>query len=159
MSESAVQKAIERLAEAGIVTPDALKPCTPEEIGQIEARFHLQLPSTYREFLAGMGKAAGKFLVGSDYLFPAQLRLRDDAEALLAESGVQFRLDPADFVFMGHQGYEFLFFRASDPVDPPVHLLMEGEEPSQVFSRFSEWLLRCVADEIEAFQTLRRAAR
>jgi hypothetical protein len=45
MSQSAVEAAINELTQAGVVTPDALKGCTPEEIGQIKTRFHLQLPA------------------------------------------------------------------------------------------------------------------
>jgi len=158
MSQSPVEDAVAKLTEAGLVTPGALKGCTAEEIGQIEAKFHLQLPAVYKEFLTRMGKAGGQFLVGSDYLFPAPLRLRDDAEALLGESGAGFKLDRGDFVFVGHQGYEFLFFRAAEQPDPPVCLLQEDEEPNCVFPHFSEWLLACVGDEIEAFRSLRRPA-
>jgi SMI1 / KNR4 family (SUKH-1) len=158
MSQSAVEKAIAGLTEAGLVNPGALKGCASEEIGKIEAEFCLQLPAPYKEFLARMGKAAGQFLVGSDWLFPAMLRLRDDAEALLEESEVAFRLDRSDFVFAGHQGYEFLFFSAADKPDPPVFLLAEDREPYQAFLRFSEWLLSAVSGEIEAFQSLGRAA-
>jgi SMI1-KNR4 cell-wall len=157
MSQSAVEKAIAALTEAGMASPGALKGCTPEEIGQIEARFHLQLPPIYKEFLARMGKAGGQFLVGSDYLFPALLHLREDAEVFLEESGVAFRLDPSDFVFVGHQGYEFLFFNVAVSSDPPVSLLVEDEQPKIVFAHFSEWLVSCVADEIEAFKALRPA--
>jgi hypothetical protein len=87
------------------------------------------LPAIYEEFLARMGKGAGQFLVGSDYLLPALLRLREDAAALLEESGVGFRLDRTDFVFVGHQGYGFLFFNVADSPDPPVFLLVEDETP------------------------------
>src|SRR2546425_1846709 len=149
-----VENAITRLSEAGLVRPSEIKGCTPEEIRQIENAFHLQLPAIYKEFMAGMGKAAGRFMVGSDFLFPAPLRLRKDAEVLLEQSGARFRLDRNHFVFLGHQGYEFLFFDARDGHDPAVNLLMEGEEPKQVFPHFSDWLLSSVADEIEAFRTL-----
>jgi hypothetical protein len=158
MSQGAVEQAIAALTEAGLVNPSALKGCAPQEIAQIEARFNLQLPPIYKEFLARMGKAAGRFLVGSDFLFPAPLHLRDDAEALLQQSGVAFRLDRSDFVFVGHQGYEFIFFNVADSLDPAVFLLTEDEEPNRVFSHFSEWLLSCVADEIKAFKSLRHAA-
>jgi hypothetical protein len=157
VSESVVEKAIAQLTAAGLADPGALKGCTPEEIRQVEARFRRQLPGVYEEFLARMGKAAGRFLVGSDYLFPAPLRLRDDTEAFLQESGTGFELGENDLVFMGHQGYEFLFLRVADSPDPPVFLLVEGEDPKGVFPHFSEWLLSCVADEIDAFKSLRRA--
>jgi hypothetical protein len=146
------------LAEAGLVAVSALKGCSREEIGQIEAKFHLQLPLIYEEFLLRMGKAAGQFLVGSDYLFPEPLRLRGDAEMLLEESGARFKFERSHFVFLGHQGYEFLFFNNDGSPDPAVLLLAEGEEPHTLFPRFSEWFRSCVTDEIEAIKSLRRAA-
>jgi hypothetical protein len=164
VSQSVIEKAITQLTEAGLVDPQAgfgdpgsLERCTPEEIAQIEAKFRLQLPATYKEFLARMGKGAGQFLRGSDYVFPDPLNLRDDAQSLLEESGSDFNFDENDFVFFGHQGYQYLFFRVTDSPDPPVFLLAESGEPKMVFPRFSEWLLSCVADEIEAFKSLRRA--
>ena len=159
MSQSIVEKAITRLAAAGLVNPGAVKGCNAEEIRQVEAKFRLQLPPIYKEFLLRMGKAAGKFLIGSDYLFPAPMRLRDDAEDFLQDSSSGFRLDENDFVFMGHQGYEFLFFRPADSPDPPIFLLVEGEQPKPVFPHFSEWLLSCVSDEIEAFKSLPARSR
>ena len=158
MSQSAVEQAVAQLIDAGLVTPDGLQGCTPEEIAQIEKKFQLNLPAVYKEFLSRMGKSAGKFLVGTDYLFPALLHLRDDAEDILEESGVNFRFGPAHFVFVGHQGYEFLFFDAAESPDPAVSHVEEAEEPGQVFAHFSEWLLTCVADEIAAFQSLRKTA-
>ena len=151
-----VEQAIMQLIEAGLVHPGEIKGCTPEEISLIENTFQLQLPAIYKEFMARMGKATGHFLVGSDYLFPAPLSLRKDAELLLEQSGASFKLEQTHFVFLGHQGYEFLFFDVRDPLDPAVFLLMEGEEPRKVFAHFSEWLLSCVADEIEAFRALHR---
>jgi len=158
MTQSAVEAAINELTQAGMVTPGDLKGCTLEEIGQIKTRFRLQLPAIYKEFLTRMGKGAGRFLNGSDYLFPALLRLREDAESILKESEMQFKLDAKDFVFVGHQGYEFLYFNSRQAPDPPVFLLTEGDEPQQVFAHFSEWLLSCVSDEIEAFKSVREPA-
>jgi hypothetical protein len=164
VNQSVVGKAIAQLAKAGLVDPEAslvepgsLEGCTPEEIGQIEAKFHFQLPAIYEEFLARMGRRAGRFLRGSDYPFPAPRNLRHDAETLLEESDSGFKLDEKDFVFMGHQGYQFLFFRVTDSPDPPVFLLNESGEPKMLFPQFSEWLLSCTADQIEAFKSQRRA--
>lgn len=159
VSQSIVDRAITRLTDAGLVNPGAVEGCNPEEIAQVEAKFHLQLPAIYKEFLSRMGKTAGRFLVGSDCLFPAPLRLRDDAEAFLQDSGSGFKLGENDFVFMGHHGYEFLFFSAADSPDLPVFLLVEGEGPKRVFPRFSDWLLSCVSDEIEAFKSLPARSR
>jgi hypothetical protein len=77
----------------------------------------------------------------------------------LQDSSDNFRLDENDFVFMGHQDYEFLFFRAADSPDPSVFLLAEGEEPKRVYPHFSEWLLSCVSDEIGAFKPLPAQSR
>ena len=67
--------------------------------------------------------------------------------AFLEESEISFRLERGDFVFLGHQGYEFLFFNVADSSDPPVFLLVEDAEPIRVSSHFSEWLLSCIGDQ------------
>ena len=152
--EGAVEKAIIQLIDAGLVNPTEIKGCTAEEIEQIENACGVQLPGIYKQFMTRIGKAAGRFMVGSDYLFPAILRLRKDAEVLLEQARSGFKLERNHFVFLGHQGYEFLFFDARDAHDPAVFLLMEDEEPREVFAHFSEWLSSSVADEIEAFRSL-----
>lgn len=155
MPES-VDSAIAKLTAEGLVAAGKLRGCTEEDIARIETSFGFKLPSTYRELLAVMGRSAGEFLVGTDWLFPAVLTLRDQAERLLRECKAQVALDQADFVFAVHQGYQFLFFRMGKTDDPEVFLYEECEESfKRVANSFSEWFAGCVEDEIAAAKELR----
>jgi hypothetical protein len=152
-----VNTARSKLLEARLAGPDSFKGCTEEEINSVEGRFSLRLPQCYRDFLAVMGRAAGEFLVGTDYSFPKMLDFRKDAEELLRTSGSDFELPSAAFVFMFHQGYTFLFFDChDDPDDPPVFMFTEAEkEPCKVSDSFSTWLLTAVEDDIAACRELK----
>jgi hypothetical protein len=153
---TAVKTAKSKLLEAGLAGPNSFEGCTEEEIQCLEARFSLHLPKCYRDFLVVMGRAAGKFLVGTDYSFPKMLDFRKEAEGLLRTSQSNFKLSPTAFVFMFHQGYTFLFFDChGDPDDPPVLMFTEAEnEPREVANSFSSWLLTAVEDDIAAYREL-----
>lgn len=152
-----VKTAKSKLLEGGLAAQDSFKGCTEEEIESLERRFALRLPQCYRDFLAVMGRAAGDFLVGTDYSFPKMLEFRKDAEGLLRTSQADFKLPPTAFVFMFHQGYTFLFFDChDDPDDPPVFMFTEGEkEPRKVSDSFSAWLLTAIEDDIAAHRELK----
>ena len=75
--------------------------------------------------------------------------------AELRHCDTEFVLSKHDFVFLVHQGYQFLFFDTIYADDPPVFLYSDNEhEPKKIFDHFSEWLLAAVDDEIEAFESL-----
>jgi hypothetical protein len=57
-----------------------------------------------------MGHGAGKFLRGTDAFCGTLFALRQAAEELLEENGINYRLPTNVFVFSMHQGYEFLYF-------------------------------------------------
>jgi hypothetical protein len=155
MKQETIELVAKQLIESGLAQARDIKGCSDDEIAQIEAVYQVRLPSTYKAFLAGFGKGAGHFLEGSDFLFPAVLNLRSEAERLLITSHGPFRLTRNHFVFVMHQGYEFLFLDTEFDNDPAVFLFTDGDEqPQQVYQRFSEWLMACVADEISAYRDL-----
>lgn len=106
---------------------DRVIPCTEQEIAQLERQYQLTLPAAYREFLLWMGKGAGNFLAGDACYYDALSQLHEDALELLAENGVTQRLPDDAFVFSMHDGYQFLFFRASEGENPPAYWYGEGE--------------------------------
>jgi hypothetical protein len=146
-----------KLMEAGLAAPNSFQGCTDEEIRSLESQLSIRLPKCYRDFLAVMGRAAGKFLVGTDYSFPKMLDFRKDAEALLRVNQSDFKLPPTAFVFIFHQGYTFLFFRCDDGADdPPVLMFTEADKaPRKVFDSFTAWLLTAVEDDIAAYRDLK----
>jgi SMI1 / KNR4 family (SUKH-1) len=154
-SDSFVEHALTRLIEAGLAEPAKIRGCREEEIGRLEKELGVVLPAFYRLFLTRMGRSAGAFLSGTDFLFADLGGLRLQAEQLLHESKAGFRLSDTDFVFAVHQGYQFLFFDTKESDDPAVWRYQEGDAASQkAFSHFSQWLDACVSDEIEAHSNL-----
>ena len=153
---SPVRQFADRLLEAGLATRDTIHGCTFEEVSQLEADFGAKLPSCYREFLSCAGKGAGDFLVGTDWTFPRLLGLQEGAANLLEECKITTPLPEAAFVFAMHQGYSMLYFDCTNGDDPPVHLFTDSEPaPRKVFDKFSTWLLQCLEDDIEAYESLK----
>ena len=152
----AVKTATSKLLKAKLAAPGSFQGCAEEETQSLERRFLLRLPPCYQDFLAVMGRAAGDFLVGTDYSFPGILEFRQSAEELLRTSQSGFELPPSAFVFLFDQGYTFLFFDCQDgPEGPPVFMFTGAEKsPRQVSDSFSVWLLAAVEDDIAAFREL-----
>ena len=113
-----------------------------EQIKEIEQFYGLIFPATYRQWLLKNNcQPAGNF-VGSDCHCSVLLNLKESAEELLNEYGQTFVLGKEDFVFLMHQGYQFLYFKADGSSDdPPVYHYLEGwDNPKQIANSFSEWL-------------------
>jgi len=150
-----MSRGVSKLTENGVVRGAELRGCTELEIQQIERACPKPLPAAYKQFLSVLGAAAGGFLMGSDFLCAALPTLRSGAQRLLEESGTTYRLAADDFVFAGHQGYTFLFFRLGTGDDPEVYRYVDcDEKPELVANTFSEWFLSCVDDEVEAHRAL-----
>lgn len=133
------------------IPPQMVKPCTKEEIQQLERVLGLRLPLAYQEFLLWMGHGAGGFLAGSDWIFEDLFDLKEAARELLEENRSTEVLPEDTFVFFMHQGYRFLYLRPSEGENPPVYEYSEAMKPPvfrQTFRQFSEF----VADELEATQ-------
>jgi hypothetical protein len=154
-NDSLLESAVTRLVEAGLAEPATIRGSREEELGRFEKDLGVALPVVYRLFLTRMGRSAGAFLLGTDFLLADLGSLRLQAEQLLDEGKVGFRLKETDFVFAVHQGYQFLFFDTKESDDPAVWLYDEGDVASRkVFSHYSEWLEACVSDEIDAHSAL-----
>jgi hypothetical protein len=152
-----VDEIIAQLVAGGVVDRSRLQGCSEAEIAAIEHERGVALPGAYRTFLAAMGKSPGGFLRGSDLEYSALRSLRAWAEELLVECDAALELDLADFVFVMHQGYQFLFFRCGVSDDPPVYLFLEHEPRVQrVAESFSSWLASAAQDEIEAVAALQK---
>ena len=153
----ALDQVIRQLAAGGVLDPLTVRGCSEAEIGALETEYGLRLPRAYREFLAAMGRAAGDFLSGTDFLYADLPPLLEYAYDLLSESEEPIALHLDDFVFAMHQGYAFLFFRCGASEDPPVFLYEETQTGfAQVADSFSSWLASAAADEAEAAAALRK---
>lgn len=151
MASDSVHEVVRELTAAGLVTPETLQGCSEQEIAALERDLGVQLPAIYREFLAVMGRRAGTFFEGTDFLYRDLPTLREQAEHLLRRCNAGLALDHSDFVFAVHQGYTFLFFRCGGSDDPPVRLYEEDETSfREVAKSFSSWLVGAARDEIDA---------
>ena len=111
-----------------------------DEIAEGERPTGLRLPSLLRHFMQTMGDHAGGLLTGSDLVAPEQLvEFREEAKALLAESGSKSELPPSAVVFVFHQGYSFLYLEAQQ-TNSPVFEFVEGHpEPKQICNSLAEF--------------------
>lgn len=152
-----VSAAVERIREGGLAREGSLAGLREEEIREVARRQGVaRLPAAYGRFLSRLGRSAGDFLRGSDVLYPDLLPLKDYARQLLEEDEADLVLGPEHFVFLMHQGYQFLYFDAAESEDPAVYLYLEGEgEPSQVAGSFTAWLATAVEEEIEEWAAAR----
>jgi hypothetical protein len=153
--QAQVRKIVGLIVESGLALPNELLGCSDKEISEIEAAVFPPLPLAYKWFLKTMGKGAGEFLVGEDVFYPKMLGLKSAAMELMQSLGRKWNLPDKAIVFLGHQGYQFLFFER-DTDDPEVSLLLDSEpEARKVFDSFSEWLYQCVNDEAAILKRIR----
>jgi hypothetical protein len=151
-----IEHVLGRLLGSGLASSTTVRGCTESEVAVVESRLDLRLPAVYRDFLLTMGRAAGEFLVGSDYSFPKLLTFRDAAAKLLHRWNSLFALSSAAVVFLFHQGHTFLFFDTQANLDdPPVFMFTETESGvQQVFDSFSAWLIAALEDDIAILKEL-----
>lgn len=145
-----IQQLASAIVSGGIAGPGDLAGCTPEEIALLEHKFGIKLPELYCDWLRTMGRDAGHYLQGSDAFYPAILELRDWATELLVENGNPFSLPDDAFVFLMHQGYQFLYFRTvSQNPDPPVMYYFEGKPLSQGWPTLSRYFQQVLEDHLK----------
>lgn len=149
-----LDKAKARVEELKLLEPGEISPCTEAEVKALEKQLNVRLPGAYREFLLWMGKDGGKLFRGTDCWYELLPKLQSWARELLAENGLSDLLPTDAFVFLMHQGYQFMFFRLSEGEDPPVY---HYDQPSRQtsfmtaapsFSAFLESLIEDYAQNV-----------
>jgi len=69
------------------------------------------------------------------------------AEKILASANASFCLPSLAFVFLVHQGYQFIFFNMAEGDDPPVYLVThKTPEPNCLAPHFTKFLDNYVSD-------------
>lgn len=153
---SIIDSIVKTLFDTGLAKPGGVVGCTPDEIHRLEQKFGVTLPAVYREFLEKMGKNAGMLFRGTNVFYNRLFELRTDSEELLAENQESFHLSEDAFVFLMHQGYEFMYFSTNAGDDPPVFQYVEGMgPPSEVCSSFSAFLVDSVQKHVSALPAMR----
>lgn len=128
--------------------------CDENEIKELESAVGLKLPTAYKEFLRWAGNSLGDFEEGSEFFYDQDLvDLQRMAKDLLVDNNTPFELPDDAFVFWGHQGYQFTFFRTSEGDNPPVHYYIEagqGEKEEIKWNykpRFTDFLITEMRDQ------------
>jgi hypothetical protein len=144
-----VEFLVTRMMETGLISSERqMLGCSEQQVAELERHYGHRFPAVYREFLLAIGVAAGNFLIGTDFLYPELLDLRDAAKNLLRSDGSEFQLADDAWVFEMHQGYVFFYFDlGGDPVDPRVFSYAEGIMlPKFHFQHFSTCILETITD-------------
>lgn len=127
-----IDKLARKQREKGFI----LKGCSMEEINSYENKYGIKLPAVYVDFLKTMGKNAGDYMRGSDFLWHELSGMKEYANELLQENSLE-PLKEEDFVFWMHQGYIFSFFKLNDGNDPKVYGFNEGEIEKGIQLKFN----------------------
>jgi hypothetical protein len=143
---SPVQNFIKVYRNAGV--PRSLRGYTNQEAKGLESQYGVKLPPAFVAYLKLMGHDTDWLFLGTDASLHHLKQLRKWADNLLVHNGKPFELYPQDFVFLMHQGYQFMWFRADgSSEDPPVFYYLEGNRtPEQKFDTFSAYLLFCISE-------------
>jgi hypothetical protein len=140
------------LVSSGVARPDELQGCTPEEVAVLERDFGLDLPATYRQFLARMGRSAGK-LFAHDHVvafYPAVRSMLNDlrtprdepVDSPDEESYLRTVTLPDEaLIIAGRLDEQFHFIVCAGGEDAPVFYFSEEREPpEQVYGSILDWL-------------------
>ena len=136
---------LHRLERTEVALPSDLGGCSSSEIAEIEARYGLSLPATYRRFLEVMGYRSGwlfaaeQVLVHYETILTLTEELRDSLSLEDPELGAKI---PPDAIFVLTTGDDVDFFiRCGEAEDPPVYALNSVERNIEVaYSSVTEWL-------------------
>jgi hypothetical protein len=117
-------KLFARLHSRGVAAPDELEGCTPTELLELERRLDVQLPATYRAFLARMGHGSGR-LFTHDHVETSYDDVVGWTEQLRAHPKLQ--LGKEAVVILARLGEQFEFINCSGETDPIVWYVADGE--------------------------------
>ena len=152
---TAIARGLRHLRVAGAIRQGDALGCKPSDIDRIESDLAVKLPSVYKEFLSTLGRGAGTFLSGSDFNYADLPRINSEARDLAHDAGID--LPTSAFVFLIHQGYQFLWFDTSEGADPEVRRFREGEPGERLGRPFSAWFLNEADYHIRVMRSLGRS--
>lgn len=136
------------LIHRGVATEQALVGCSPAEISQLQNEVGYPLPQAYRDFLLRMGREMGRFFDGSDITYENLPGLKQAAQKLVKEEQTALVLHDDAIPILMHQGYQFMFIRASEGEDPPVYHYMEmSGEFVTISQHLTQYLFDSAHDE------------
>lgn len=140
----------QKMIDTGLSTRSSIEGCSNNDIDDIEAKFKIELPRIYKEYLGKMGRKSGDFLGECTTTYPALVQyVRPKAEALL-RARAAYRLPETAFVFVERYGCQFFFFDTANGNDnPPVYRYYEGDaDPVKIADTLTEALEMALEDAL-----------
>ena len=143
-------------AEGYLIDLSTFVGCPEADVDDLEAELGVKFPAVFRAYVGNTAGGRGELFVGSDAEPRQMADYRERAAELIDEAGATDFLDDKTAVFLFHQGYSFLYFKADGGYDAPVFQFVEGEAaPKQLAHGFAEFLDASVRE----LEELNRAER
>jgi len=128
-ASTSIAMLIQRMEASRIASPRDLAGCSDEEIEQLERRYSVRLPRSYRSFLQAMGHRSGRLFRYDHWTVTYQdvLRLTEKEREGARQAGADAarRLDAIlgtdGLIILGRLGEQFLFVHCDEGDDPVVH--------------------------------------
>ncbi|QDV87520.1 SMI1/KNR4 family protein [Planctomycetes bacterium TBK1r] len=136
-----------------IIDQGTVTGCTDSEIQTLADRYQLELPLSYRLFLARMGRNAGRLTAYGEYDFDYDtvLRLTDDTRRFALEDGTRQHLDcvvgPTDLIVLTRQGDFQLVIRCDGSPDSKVWYYFSDDFRTEVVHPNIYAMIDSLADE------------
>ena len=124
----------DRIIQSQLATPEQIKGCSETEIAQIEQKYEICLPYSYKVFLQHFGRSFCRIGIDIEFLYPSPLLLTQDikdAERQMLEE--EENISPEEllpvnaFVFAMRQGMQTWYFIVSESVEDPSVFYDEGD--------------------------------
>jgi SMI1 / KNR4 family (SUKH-1) len=153
---------LQRMEATGIATREDLQGCSAEEIQQLEHRYSVKLPRSYRLFLETMGHQSGRlfrydhFAVTYESVLTLNEEERNDAKRAGGDAPNRLReiLDEDGLIILGRLGEQFLFIRCAQGDASAVHYYNNASwETRQAYSSVLEWINEVCDECIGAVKT------
>jgi hypothetical protein len=150
---------VERMEARAIASRTELEGCSEQEIAQLERRYSIKLPQSYRAFLRTMGHRSGRLFRydhwAESYEYVLELTDEERKEAKQRGPEASRRLEeilgPDGLIILGRLGEQFLFLRCMEGDDPAVHYFNnETWETCPAYSSVLEWLTSICEECVEA---------
>src|SRR5436190_10666765 len=129
MAKDQFAELLARMAATGVASADELEGCTAAEIRQLESRYGIRLPATYRHFLAVMGRRSGR-LFTHDWVYAEYtdvLETTAEVREQLAEDKSRYEL-PSDALVILSRDFAYNFIRCNRTDDSAVWALDLGAD-------------------------------
>lgn len=147
MSKLDMDAIVEIIIESGMGKMEDLAGFPEEDIAELEKKYNVRLPLTYREFLGSIGYSGTSVFSSVVLVYPSLDEFKDLAYKMVEKNA--YTLPSSSFVFLLDDNY-FLFFDTKSGDNPPVYKYSKGSKAPELFyNSFSEWLTRYVKAEAE----------